>query len=51
MIPSIDIVISIIQFDHTVKGFQVLLFNIYNSVQHLSFVCTQLKGQTVLFDQ
>ena len=43
-------IILIIQFLHTVKGFQVLLFNTINSILHYWFVCTQLKGQTVLFD-
>ena len=29
---------------HTVKWFQVLLANTNNSIQHFSFVCTQLNG-------
>ena len=29
---------------HTVKWFQVLLFNNNNSIKYLSFVCTQLNG-------
>ena len=29
---------------HTVKWFQVLLFNTNNSTLHYSFVCTQLNG-------
>ena len=29
---------------HTVKLFQVLLSNTNNSIQHYSFVCTQLNG-------
>ena len=29
---------------HTVKLFQILLFNTNNSSQHSSFVCTQLNG-------
>ena len=33
-------VIPIIQFTHTVKEFQVLLFSMDNSIQHYSFVCT-----------
>ena len=33
----------------TVKCFQVLLFNTKNSIKHQSFVYTQLKDQTVLF--
>ena len=36
--------ITIIQFQHTVKRFQVLLFNPNNFIQHNSFVCTQLNG-------
>ena len=35
--------IAIIQFKHTVKKFQVLLFDINNSVQYFSFICTQLN--------
>ena len=37
-------VLPIIQFRHTVKEFQVLLFNIYNSIQYYSIVYTQLNG-------
>ena len=37
-------VISIIQFLHTVKGFQELIFNSNKSIQRYSFVCTQLDG-------
>ena len=37
-------VIPIVQFQHTVKGFQVLQFDVNNSVQHPSFICTQLNG-------
>ena len=31
-------------FLHTVKWFQILLFNTYNSIQYYLFVCTQLNG-------
>ena len=34
---------------HTVKCFQILLFNTTNSIKHKSFIYTQLKDQTVLF--
>ena len=34
----------IIQFWHTVKEFQVLLFNNNNSIQYYLFVYTQLNG-------
>ena len=34
---------------HTVKCFHILLFNTNNSIKHQSFVYTQLKDQTVLF--
>ena len=34
---------------HTVKSFQVLLFNTNDSIKHLSFVYTQLNDQTILF--
>ena len=34
----------IIQFRHTVKEYQVLLFNTNNSIKYYSFVCTQLNG-------
>ena len=37
-------------FTHTVKCFQVLLYNANNSTKYQSFVCTQLNDQTVLFD-
>ena len=37
-------------FVSTVKWFQVLPCNTNNSMKHQSFVYTQLKGQTVLFD-
>ena len=37
-------VIPIIQFRHTVKEFQILLFNTNKSIQHYSFICTQLNG-------
>ena len=36
-------------FLHTVKCFQVLLFDTNNSIKHLSLVYTQLNDQTVLF--
>ena len=36
-----SLVIPIIQFRNIVKEFQVFWFNINNSVQHNSFVCTQ----------
>ena len=36
-------VIPIIQYGHTSKEFQVLLFNTNNCIQHYSFVCTQLN--------
>ena len=35
---------------HTVKWFQVLLGITNNLIKHQSFVCTQFKCQTVLFD-
>ncbi len=38
----------IIRF-HTVKCFQVLLFNTNNSIKHQSFVYTQLNDQIFLF--
>ena len=41
-------VIWIIQFKHTVKEFQVLLFNTNNSISHYTFVCTHLKEFQVL---
>ena len=34
---------------HTVKGFQVLLCIIYNSIKHQSLLYTHLNDQTVLF--
>ena len=37
-------VIPIIQFQHTVKEFQALLFNTNNSMQYDSFICTQLNS-------
>ena len=37
-------ILPIFQFRHTVKEFQVLLFNTNNSIQHDSFVCTHLNG-------
>ena len=37
-------------FLYTAKGFQVLLFNTSSSIEHYSFFCTELNGQTVLFD-
>ena len=37
-------VITIIQFSHTVKEFQVLLFNTNFPIDHSSFICTQLNG-------
>ena len=36
--------IVIIQFLHTFKGFQVLLFNFYHSIQHNAFVWTLFDG-------
>ena len=38
-----------VQFWYTSKEFPVLLFNTDNSIQHYSFVSTQLNGQTALF--
>ena len=32
-----------------IKWFQVLLFNSNNSIEHLSFIYTQLNYQTILF--
>ena len=37
-------VIPIIQFKVTVKEFQVLLFNINNSIRRYLFVCSQLNS-------
>ena len=37
-------VIPVIQFMHSVKEFQVLLFNTNNSIQHYTFIFTQLNG-------
>ena len=37
-------VIQIIHLWHTVKEFQVLLFNIDNYIEHYSFISTQLNG-------
>ena len=34
---------------YTVKGFQVLICITNNSIEHLSFVYTNLNDQTVLF--
>ena len=31
-------------FSHTVKEFQVLLFNTNNSIHYYSFICTQLSS-------
>ena len=42
-------VIPIIQFRHIVKVFQVFLFNSNNSIQHNSFVCTQLNGSNYCY--
>ena len=36
--------IPIIQFRHSVKEYQVLLFNTCNSIPHYSFVCTLLNS-------
>ena len=36
--------ISVIQFNHAVKEFQVVLFNTSNSIQLYSFVFTLLNG-------
>ena len=33
-------IITIIQLRHTVKEYQVLLSNAYNSFQHYPFICT-----------
>ena len=35
---------KLILYLHAVKWLQVLLFNTNNSIQHYSFVCTQLNG-------
>ena len=43
-------VIPVIQFLHTVKWLKVLLCNTNNSIQHQSFVCTQLISEKVLLD-
>ena len=43
-------IISIIQFRYTVQKFLIFLCHTNNSIKHQSFVCTQLNGQTVLFD-
>ena len=37
-------IIPIIQFWHTLKEFQILLFNTNNSIQHYSLICTQVTG-------
>ena len=43
VVPSIAILYQYFNLG-TVKEFQVLLFNTNNSIQHHSFICTQLKG-------
>ena len=42
--------ILIVLFDNTIKWFQVMPCNINISIKLQSFACTQLNGQTVLFD-
>ena len=44
-------VITMIQFGQTVKEFQVLILITNNSIPHFSFICTQLRDQTVLFQK
>ena len=43
MVLSIAVTLTI-QLKHTVKKFQVLLFNTNDSIQHYTFICTLLNG-------